>query len=146
MNQNTGACESGDYLNLNDNEWSIINGMRRDAKLSTVEDGGSREIVQLELASSAEAGGLPSAAKMRLFFKYDGEYHRYAGGARCSLGEIGFAIWCGYGGSMLRSFLYGACMRPARIIRTTRTAHCVFRSPAETAVASDECHRVVTYN
>lgn len=65
---------SGDYEN--DNEWSIINGLRRDAKLSTVEDGGSRETVQLELSSTAEAGGVPSGAEMRLFFKYDEEYHR----------------------------------------------------------------------
>lgn len=65
---------SGDY-NI-DNEWSIVNGMRHHAKLSTVEDGGSRETAQLELASTAEAGGVPSNAEMRLFFKYDGTYHR----------------------------------------------------------------------
>lgn len=66
---------SGDYSI--DNQWSIINGMRHDAKLSTVQDGGSRETVQLELASTAEAGGVPSLAEMRLFFKYGGTYHRY---------------------------------------------------------------------
>lgn len=69
--QTTGTCVSGDYSI--DNQWSIINGMRHDAKLSTVQDGGSRETVQLELASTAEA----SEAEMRLFFKYDGKYHRY---------------------------------------------------------------------
>lgn len=65
---------SGDYNT--DNEWSILNGMRHDAKLSTVEDGGSRETMQLKLASTAQAGGLPTGAEMRLFFKYAGDYHR----------------------------------------------------------------------
>lgn len=70
----TGACELGDYES--DNEWSIINGMRRDAKMTTQEDGGSRETAQLELSSTAAAGGLPDGAEMRLFFKFNGEYHR----------------------------------------------------------------------
>lgn len=70
----TGACELGNFEI--DNEWSIINGMRRDAKMTTKEDGGSRETAQLELSSTAAAGGLPDGAGMRLFFKYNGEYHR----------------------------------------------------------------------
>ena len=65
---------SGDYEI--ENEWSIINGMRRDAKLTTVEDGGSRETARLELASTVTAGGVPDNAEMRLFFKYEGEYKR----------------------------------------------------------------------
>lgn len=50
--------------------------MRRDAKLTTEEDGGSRENIQLTLASTAAAGGRPDDAAMRMFFKYNGEYHR----------------------------------------------------------------------
>lgn len=74
---------SGNYEN--DNEWSIINGMRRDAKMSTVQDGGSRETMQIDLASTAEAGGVPSGVEMRLFFKYgEDDYHRYAGSC-CTL-------------------------------------------------------------
>lgn len=51
--------------------------MRHDAKVSTVDDGGSRETMQLELTSTAEAVGLLNGAKMRLFFKYGPTYHRY---------------------------------------------------------------------
>lgn len=69
-----GECVSGDYDT--DNEWVIISGMRRDAKLSTEEDGGSRETMQLTLASTLAAGGRPNNAALRLFFTYDGEYHR----------------------------------------------------------------------
>ena len=72
--KHVGACVPGDYEI--ENEWSIINGMRRDAKLSTVEDGGSRETARLELASTVTAGGVPDNAEMRLFFKYEGEYKR----------------------------------------------------------------------
>lgn len=61
-----------------ENEWSFINGMRRDAKMSTVEDGGSREVARLELASTVAAGGVPDDAEMRFFFKYEGEYKRCA--------------------------------------------------------------------
>lgn len=65
---------SGDYET--DGEWAIIGGMRRDAKLSTQEDGGSRETMELTLASTLDAGGLPENAALRMFFKYAGEYHR----------------------------------------------------------------------
>lgn len=70
----SGECVSGD--SEVDNEWAIISGMRRDAKLDTEEDGGSRENIQLTLASTATAGGRPDDAAMRMFFKYNGEYHR----------------------------------------------------------------------
>lgn len=70
----SGECVSGD--GEVDNEWAIISGMRRDAKLTTEEDGGSRETMQLTLASTAAAGGRPDDAAMRMFFKYGGEYHR----------------------------------------------------------------------
>lgn len=69
-----GECVSGD--NEVDNEWAIVSGMRRDAKMTTEEDGGSRETIQLTLASTAAAGGRPHDAAMRLFFKYGGKYHR----------------------------------------------------------------------
>lgn len=69
-----GECTSGDYEN--DGEWTLIGGMRRDAKMSTEEDGGSHEAAQLTLASTEAAGGVPNSAAMRIFFKYGDEYHR----------------------------------------------------------------------
>lgn len=65
---------SGDYEK--DGEWTLIGGMRRDAKIWTEEDGGSREIAELTLKSTEAAGGVPEEAEMRLFFEYRNSYHR----------------------------------------------------------------------
>lgn len=65
---------SGDYET--DDEWTLIGGMRRDVKMVTEEDGGSREMVELALDSTEAAGGIPIDAAMRLFFKYGDGYHR----------------------------------------------------------------------
>lgn len=65
---------SGDYKV--DGEWTLVGGMRRDAKISTEEDGGSREIAKLTLHSTEAAGGVPEEAAMRLFFEYHDAYHR----------------------------------------------------------------------
>lgn len=69
-----GSCISGNFEA--DNEWAIIGGMRRDAKLTTEEDGGSRETMQITLTSTAAVGGSPNNATMRVFFKYGEEYNR----------------------------------------------------------------------
>lgn len=60
----------------NENEWTMISGMRHDAKIWTEEDGGSGEIAELRLESTEAAGGVPEDAAMRLFFEYAGSYHR----------------------------------------------------------------------
>lgn len=65
-----------------DNEWAFFGGTRRDAKVVTMADGGSREKVELSLTSTYIAGGVPEDAALRLFFKYNGYYHRYEAAER----------------------------------------------------------------